>query len=383
MDNKRSPIEIASILEACKNEFLGSSKYSSVQKKAYQSIIDCRTSKLGGHRKFCNNCSHTKFAYNSCRNRHCPKCQFIKKEVWMDKLSGNLPPVKYFHLVFTIPECLNKLFYINQKEAYDLLFKAAGESLKKCAYNTDYLGAKSGAVALLHTWGQSLSYHPHIHMIVPSGGLTEDNSEWIPSSNKFFVPVKAISKIFRGILCKALEDAVRLKKIILPYDTHSFQQLKTKCYKTNWVVYSEKPFANPKNLIKYLGNYTHRVAISNQRITSFKDGKVSFTYKDYKNGGFKRVMTLDQNEFTRRFLQHVLPSGFSKIRYYGFLSLRFINENIELCCNLLNKSINISNLVGLNAFEVYRYLFNKDPLCCEKCKKGNYEMRTLKNKDST
>ena len=373
MSNKRSKVEIASIFAARPNFFEEhQKKYSAIQKKTFNDILKCRTAQLGGHLRICDKCNHTKQAYNSCRNRHCPKCQFVKKEKWIDKLSGNLPPVKYFHLVFTIPECLNKLFYINQKQAYNLLFQAASKAIAQGAQNTKYLGAKSGAVGILHTWGQTLSYHPHIHMIVPAGGLSEDNSEWIPSHENFFLPVKVLSAIFRGILCKTIENGIENKSIKLPDGNASFQSIKNTCYKTKWVVYSEKPFSNPENLINYLANYTHRVAISNQRILELKDGKVTFMYKDYKVGGFRKKMTLDEDEFIRRFLQHVLPSGFSKIRYFGFLALRCLKSNLEDIFSLLEKDILLPKYEGLNAYEVIRTLFNKDPICCEKCKKGRY-----------
>jgi hypothetical protein len=247
---------------------------------------------------------------------------------------------------------------------------AAGKALTQCAKNTNYLGANPGAVAILHTWGQTLVYHPHIHMIVPAGGLSEDQSEWIPSHKKFFLPVKILSAVFRGILCRSIEQAVKKNAIKLPRDVKSFEELKEKCYKKQWVVYSEKPFANPENLINYLGNYTHRVALSNQRIIDHADGKVTFSYKDYKSAGLRKNITMDQDEFIRRFLQHVLPSGFSKIRYFGFMALRHLQANIEQCIALLDKVTLLPELVGLNAYEVYRQLFEKDPQKCTKCKHG-------------
>jgi hypothetical protein len=378
MQNKRSSVELASIFADRAEHFLASNRYALIQKNAFNDILQCRTAALGGHLQGCDSCSNKQQAYNSCRNRHCPKCQFVKKAKWVDKLSGNLPPVKYFHLVFTIPECLNALFYINQKQAYHLLFQAAGKALTQCAKNTNYLGANPGAVAILHTWGQTLVYHPHIHMIVPAGGFSEDQTEWIPSNKKFFLPVKILSAVFRGILCRSLEKAIENKKIVLPNQYTSFQQLKERCYKTNWVVYSEKPFANPQNLINYLGNYTHRVAISNQRILEHKDGKVTFHYKDNKTGGLRKKITLDQDEFIRRFLQHVLPSGFSKIRYFGFMALRHLQANIEQCIALLEKNTLLPELVGLNAYEVYRQLFEKDPQKCSKCKSGKLNPLIIK-----
>ena len=381
MGNNRTPVDLASIVSSRAADFIASEKYSAIQKKAIYDITACRTSQLGGHLQVCNTCSNTRQAYNSCRNRHCPKCQFIKKAKWIDKLSGNLPPVKYFHIVFTIPECLNALFYMNQKPAYDLLFRAAGKTLIQCAKNTRYLGANTGAVAILHTWGQTLVYHPHIHMIVPAGGFSEDQQEWIHSNKKYFLPVKVLSAVFRGILCNALQQAIDKESIRLPRQISSFKAIKEKCYATNWVVYSEKPFNTPQNLINYLGNYTHRVAIANERIIDHTGGKVSFWYKDYKSAGSRKKMTLDQDEFIRRFLQHVLPLRFSKIRYYGFMSLRNLRENVIQCSTLLNQENILPKLEGLSAYEVFRMLTNKDPHICSTCKKGSFIAIPVKTRD--
>lgn len=289
---------------------------------------------------------------------------------WVDKLAANLPTVKHFHIVFTIPSCLHNLFYINQQIAYSLLFKAVGKTLVQCAKNTQYLGAQAGAVALLHTWGQTLTYHPHIHTIVPAGGLSDDGMEWIPSAKNFFVPVKVLSAVFRGVLCRLLEETVNKAELKLPEDTACFQTLKTKCYDKKWVVYAEKPFSSPDNLIRYLGNYTHRVAISNHRIVDYKNGKVTFYYKDYKAAGTRKTMTLDAGEFVRRFLQHILPSGFCKIRYFGFMAMCNMKTQLALCYDLILKPTYLSKLDGLQALEVLQILSGKDPIVCSKCNKG-------------
>ncbi|WP_340154055.1 IS91 family transposase [uncultured Marivirga sp.] len=367
MENKRQKTELADIFIEHAADYLNTTKLCLVQKKAYQAITQCRSASMGGHINSCDNCGYNQQAYNSCRNRHCPKCQFIRKAKWVDKLASNLPATKYFHLVFTVPHCLNKLFYINQKLAYGVLFKAAGQSLMQCAKNPKYLGAKAGAVSILHTWGQNLDYHPHIHMIVPAGGLTEDGREWIPSSPNYFLPVKVLSAVFRGILLKLLEASFKNDRLKIPAGTH-FEQLKQQCYKTKWVVYSEKPFKCPENLINYLGNYTHRVAISNQRIMSHQNGKVSFNYKDYRCGGLRKVMSLEAGEFIRRFMQHVLPEGFCKIRYFGFMSLSNLKQARDDCNHIINKITYFPVLEGLNGMEVYRQLTGKDPVECSKCK---------------
>lgn len=370
MDNKKQNIELSDIFRSHQEVFFQKHKLCKEQTKAFKAIMQCRTSALGGHIDRCNNCGYTKQAYNSCRNRHCPKCQFVKKAQWIDKLAGNLPPVKHFHVVFTIPACLHELFYINQKMAYSLLFKAAGNALMQCAKNPKFLGAQVGAVAILHTWGQTLTYHPHIHMIVPAGGLSDDNMEWIPTDKKFFLPVKVLSAVFRGILCKFIDKAIIEGDIKLPIDIVDFKAIKEKCYKTNWVVYCEKPFSCSDSLINYLGNYTHRVAISNNRIIKHQDDKVTFSIKDYKSDGIRKNIKLDAEEFIRRFLQHVLPSGFFKIRYFGFMSLSNMQSKLAKCFELIEKVSFIPVLQGLSALEVWRNITGQDPLCCPKCKIG-------------
>ncbi len=370
MENKKQPIELADIFRASGDNFLNTHNLCSDQLKAFHAIENCRTATLGGHTDQCDNCGYTKQSYNSCRNRHCPKCQFTKKLQWVDKLSANLPPVRHFHVVFTVPDCLNAMFYLNQGKAYDLLFKAAGQALLQCAANPNLLGAQAGAVGVLHTWGQTLAYHPHIHMIVPAGGLSQDQMEWVPSPKKFFVPVKLLSGVFRGILCRLLETAVGKGEMLLPDNTVDFATLKALCYQKNWVVYCQKPFTGPEGIIRYLGNYTHRVAISNHRMEAFENDKVTFSYKDYKVGAMQKSMTLDVNEFIRRFLQHILPSGFYKIRYFGLLALCNIQSKLQTCFDLIENSSYLAVLEGLNSFEVLYMISGKDPMCCPRCQKG-------------
>ena len=370
MENKRPTLELADIFRASGKDFLHAHSLCADQLKAFHAIENCRTSVLGGHTDQCNQCGYTKPSYNSCRNRHCPKCQSTKKLQWVDKLSANLPPVRHFHVVFTVPDCLNAMFYLNQGKAYDLLFKAAGQVLMRCAANPKLMGVQAGAVGVLHTWGQTLVYHPHIHMIVPAGGLSPDQMEWVTSSKKFFLPVKLLSGVFRGILCGLIETAVGKGEIQLPENTADYASLKTLCYRKNWVVYCQKPFTGPEGIIHYLGNYTHRVAISNHRIEAFENSEVTFSYKDYKSGSLQKSMTLDGHEFIRRFLQHILPSGFYKIRYFGILALCNMQSKLQTCFNLIENSSYFSVLEGLNAYEVWRMALGKDPACCPKCKKG-------------
>jgi len=374
MENKKQTIELSDIFRACGDDFLRTHHLCSDQLKAFDSITKCRTAALGGHADQCDHCGHIKQSYNSCRNRHCPKCMLTRKMQWIDKLAANLPPVKHFHVVFTIPSCLHSLFYINQSKAYSLLFKAAGQALLQCASNQGFLGAQTGAVGVLHTWGQTMVYHPHIHMIVPAGGLSADQMEWIPSPQKFFLPVTVLSNLFRGILCRFLEMAVANNEIALPSDISDFSILKKQCYLKKWVVYCQKPFAGAEGIIRYLGNYTHRVAISNHRINSFENGKVTFSYKDYKTGAMCKSMTLDATEFIRRFLQHILPCGFYKIRYFGILALCNLGSKMETCFDLIAKSSYLPVLEGLNAMEVWQIATGKDLCNCPVCKVG--KMRT-------
>lgn len=370
MENKRQSIELADIFSSHAKDFLQNHKLCPEQLKAFNAIMQCRTAALGGHIDHCDHCGYTRQSYNSCQNRHCPKCQFVKKVQWVDKLAANLPPVKHFHVVFTIPPCLHKLFYINQDKAYSLLFKAAGKALTQCAANPEFLGAQVGAVAILHTWGQTLVYHPHIHMIVPAGGLSEDQMEWVQAGKKFFLPVKALGAVFRGILCRLLEQAVSDGVIKLPDEFMNLKPIKDQCYQKQWVVYCEKPFSGSENLIQYLGSYTHRVAISNHRILGHQDGKVSFCYKDYKAAGLRKSISLNTDEFIRRFLQHVLPDGFYKIRYFGFMAMCNMKLKLQACFDLIEKAAFLSVLEGLTALEVWRNITGGDPLRCPKCKTG-------------
>ena len=245
----------------------------------------------------------------------------------------------------------------------------------QCAANPGFLGAQAGAMAVLHTWGQTLVYHPHIHMIVPAGGLSADQMEWVPSPKKFFLPVKVLSNLFRGILCRSLEQDVAKNEIALPNNIPDFSILKKQCYQKNLVVYCQKPFAGAEWIIRYLGNYTHLVAISNHRINSFENGKVTFSYKDYKTGTMCKSLSLDAPEFIRRFLQHILPCGFYKIRYFGILALCNLSSKMETCFNLIAKNSYLPILEGLNAVEVWQIVSGKDICNCHVCKVG--KMRTI------
>jgi len=283
-------------------------------------------------------------------------------------------------MIFTIPPGLHKTFYINQEVCYSLLFKAAAQTVKQCAANPEYLGAQYGAVAVLHTWGQTLTYHPHIHMIVPAGGLSEDNMEWIPAHDKFFAPIKAMQRIFRGILCRFIKQSIEKGNIVLPENILAFADLQNKLYQKAWNVRVEKPFKGPSRVIEYLGQYTQRVAISNHRLIRDHNGKISFHYKDYKAGGNNRTMNLEVHEFIRRFLQHVLPLGFYKIRYFGILAQSNAKTKTAWCFDFMDNEVFLSSLEGLPDIEVYRLITGKDPAQCPNCKNGKMMPLTAKDR---
>lgn len=372
MENKRFKIEIGDIFREHQEYFQQQNKLCPEQVKAINAISNCRTSVLGGHINQCDHCGHTMQAYSSCRNRHCPKCQYLKQVQWADKLKSNLPPVRYFHVVFTMPECLNALFYINQKTCYSILFSAAAEALKRVTLMPNLIGAETGAVAVLHTWGQTLTYHPHIHMIVPAGGLSSDGTEWLRTPKNFLLPVKVLSKVFRGILCRMIEKQWENNVLLRPeqWNVIDFSLLKKKLYEKKWNINSRTNFASPDRVIDYLANYTHRVAISNDRLTGYDGEKIFFRYKDYRTGLRGKPMQLTVMEFMRRFMQHILPCGFCKIRYYGLFAAVNANSKQGLVFTLVAAERLIPVLEGLNAYEVYREITGDDPSVCPKCKQG-------------
>jgi len=374
--NQRHPCDLAHILDAYGEQFLAKHQLCSDQMKAFYAIRQCRTAAMGGHMNRCDNCHHSRIAYNSCRNRNCNKCQYIKQLVWVDKLEAQLPVCRYFHMVFTIPPELHKLFYLNQRLCYTLLFKATAQTLQKVSANPKFLGAQTGAVAVLHTWGQALTYHPHIHMIIPAGGLSEDGTEWINTRKNFFLPVKILSKIFRGVLWSMLEKHLASDKIKIPDDMPSCIALKKILYQKNWNVYAKKSLAGPQSVLRYLGRYTHRVAISNSRIKAVENGKVTIAWKDYRIDLKNRLLTMESEEFIGRFMRHVLPSGFYKIRYYGLLASANTSKK-QQCVALINQPVYTSLLAGMSTKQVLIIVTGKDPDQCSKCKKGKMLPHTI------
>lgn len=290
--------------------------------KVIRAVSRCQTGDLGHHLLRCPDCGETIILNNSCRNRHCPLCQHKAREAWLGNRKTELLNVPYFHLIFTVPHVLNPIVYRYKKIAYNILFQSVNKTIEIFAADPKWLGAQAGAVAILHTWGQNLSFHPHIHVVMPSGGLVKGTGEWLNMHPRFFAPVQALSIVFKEIFLKKLKEALREQN--LDYEDNLTQEAQKK----KWVVFAQKPFTRPEYVIDYLGNYTHRVAISDYRIVKAEGGQVMFWYKDYRAEGKQRLMTLSETEFMRRFLQHVLPDNFYKIRYFGFMANRFRRENI-------------------------------------------------------
>ena len=324
------PLELADIFRRFSDEL---PTLTSEQQKAVRDITSCRTEALGGHVYQCDHCHHRQEMYNSCRNRHCPKCQSLEQARWLEARYAELLPVEYFHVVFTVPDELKALFLVNRATCYKLLFAAVAETLKDVALNPDHLGARIGFIAVLHTWTQKLLFHPHIHCIVPGGGLAPDGSQWVSAKPGFLLPVQVLSLVFRGKLLDKLEQAVHQGEVRL--SNKDATTLLQQAARKSWVVYSKPPFAGPDQVLRYLGRYTHRTAISNSRLVQMIGRQVTFRYKDRADGNKTKLLTLDALEFLRRFLVHVLPKGFVSIRYYGLLANSIKAQRIALCHQLL------------------------------------------------
>jgi Putative transposase/Transposase zinc-binding domain len=340
----RPQLEVAEVFRQHGESFLEryGGMLSSEQRRALKDIAVCRTAALGGHVEACDRCGYQRVAYNSCRNRHCPKCQATSAAQWMEAREAELLPVEYFHVVFTLPSPLGPIALQNQREVYGILFRAAAESLQQIAADPKHLGAEIGFLAILHTWGQNLQHHPHVHCVVPGGGLAPDGSSWIACRPGFFLPVRVLSPVFRGkflALLRRAFDRGRLSfhgKLAHLADPRKFQLQLAVSARTEWVVYAKPPWGGPQQVLKYLSRYTHRVAISNQRLIDLENGKVRFHWKDYAHQGATKTMKLKATEFIRRFLLHVLPLCFVRIRHYGFLANRVRQEKLALCRLLLN-----------------------------------------------
>ena len=339
----RPTLEVADIVRASGNRFWEhyGSHLAWPHRKVLDAIVRCRTAALGAHRDQCTRCGHQAISYNSCRNRHCPRCQGNARSRWLAECRAELLPVSYFHIVFTLPHVLSALALQNKRLLYDLLFRASAATLLELAGDPKHLGADIGFLGVLHTWGQNLQHHPHVHYIVPAGGLTPAGSRWIASSNRFFLPVRALSRVFRGKFTAGLQQLFQQHKLQFHGSLQSlaeprrFRQFLRQLFHQDWVVYAKPPFGGPEHVLQYLARYTHRVAISNHRLVAFQNDRVSFRWKDYAHGGKQKIMTVSADEFLRRFLIHVLPKGLVRIRHFGLSANRRRGCMLTRCRALL------------------------------------------------
>ena len=354
------------------------------QLRAMRAIEVCRTAVLGGHVEECDPCGAQRIAYNSCRNRHCPKCQWLDKEQWVEAQQALLLPVDYFHVVFTVPSALHSLALGNPSRVYGLLFQAASASVQELSADPAYLGAQIGFTAVLHTWSQRLDYHPHLHCIVTGGGLSAEGSGWISSRRNFFLPVRVLSRLFRGKLLAKLKSAYEQGELSFSGSTTAyekataFQALLSSLYEQEWVVYCKPPFAGPEKMLEYLGRYSHRVALSNDRLVQFKGDQVTFRYRDRTDHDRIKSITLDAFEFIRRFLLHVLPHQFTKIRHYGILSTRNRSTKLVRCQPLLGSARGVATFPeSLPWQERMKRLTGIDPRICPHCGKGTMQVKKI------
>jgi hypothetical protein len=340
----RPRLEVAEVIRSCRDAFL--QKYGAgltpVQRRALDDLTACRTAALGGHILGCLDCGHQEISYNSCGNRHCPKCQGTAAARWLETQAADLLDTPYFHVVFTLPHDLGPIARHNPREVYGLLMRAAAETLLEVAANPIHLGAEVGVLAVLHTWGQNLMLHPHVHCVVTGGGLAPDESRWIVGRDDYLLPVPILRRVFRGKFLAGLRAAFKRGKLRFPGDlaplekSDQFNALISEVVRTEWVVYAQAPFGGGAEIVlKYLARYTHKAAISNHRLVDLADGRVSFQWKDYAHGGRQGIMTLDSVEFVRRFLMHVLPPGFVRVRHYGLLANRHRQEKLARCRELI------------------------------------------------
>jgi len=342
------------------------------ERRILGAIAACRTSALGGHVERCGGCGERRVAYNSCRNRHCPKCQGLARAEWVAERQAELLPVPYFHVVFTLPAAAAEIAFQNKAVVYGLLMRAAADTLLTIAADPRHLGAELGIVAVLHSWGQTMQHHPHVHCVVPGGGLSADGERWVACRPGFFLPVRVLARLFRRLFIAGLEAAFAAGKLAFfnalaaLARPQAFARRLAELKRQDWVVYAKRPFAGPEQVLAYLGRYTHRVAIANSRLVALDDGRVSFHWKDYRHHDKRKLMTLDAEEFLRRFLLHALPNGFHRIRHYGFLANRQREAKLALCRRLLAAEPPPAP-VRLDYRERMRQLTGRDLERCARC----------------
>jgi predicted Zn-ribbon and HTH transcriptional regulator len=386
---RSNTIEVGDIFRQFGAAYQQEHKLPLQQLKAMSAIEKCRTQALGGHIDVCDECGYERISYNSCRNRHCPKCQSLARERWLLARQQDLLPISYFHVVFTLPDELNRLCLANQKVMYNLLFRAGSETILDLGKDARHIGGKVGLIAVLHTWGQNLMDHPHLHCIVTGGGLSEDGQRWVypkkmTPQKDFFIHVNIISDLFKKKFLAYLKQAYRQGNLQFVGETaylaqgNNFQQLVDKLYEKKWNSYCKKPFGGPEKVLNYLGRYTHRVAISNNRIVTLEAGKVTFKWRDYRDNNNNKFMTIDVFEFIRRFLLHILPKGYFKIRYYGLLASRNHSTDLELCKRLLKLAVKIAEQARKLSWEdLMLELFDIDVRRCPVCGKGRLVAKQL------
>jgi Putative transposase/Transposase zinc-binding domain len=372
---ERPALEVADVIRHYGDGFLEryGSRLSDTQRQALRDLARCRTAALGGHVEHCLDCGHERIAYNSCRNRHCPKCQALARAHWLDQQARHLLPVEYHHVVFTLPAPLGELALANPAVIYDLLMRSAAATLREVAANPKRLGAVVGVLMVLHTWGQNLHHHPHVHCVVTGGGLSCDATgkldaapRWLACRPGFFLPVRVLSRVFRGQFLAGLRAAGDAGQLVWPAELAEPQARAAwyaSLYATEWVVYAKPPFGGPEQVLKYLARYTHRVAISNARLLDLREGGVTFRYKDYADAHRQKAMTLAADEFLRRFVQHVLPRGFVKIRHYGLLANAQREARLAVCRRLLL----VANVAAARPGPAVASLTPAQPRCCPNC----------------
>jgi len=342
----RPPLEVADIVQQYGAAYLAryGTVTSTAQRRVLQAVAQCRTAVLGGHKAQCDHCGHEEISYNSCRNRHCPKCQGSAQAAWLAARERELLDVPYCHVVFTLPAPFSPLALQNPRVVYTVLFQAVAETLQTIARDPKHLGAEIGFLGALHTWGQTLHHHPHIHCLVPAGGLALDGTAWVPCPKRFFLPVRVLSRFFRRTFLTALRQAAAQEDFSMQGQCQrwasppAWHQFLTTMQRTEWVVYAKPPLAGPQQVLRYLARYTHRVAITNRRLLACEHGQVTFRWKDYQRGNRQRTMTLDAVEFLRRFLLHVLPRGFKRMRHYGFFANGVRAVKVPLCRRVLGQT---------------------------------------------
>ena len=375
--NNKKQLEVADIFHLYGKDYQQSNHPSYEKIKVMHHIEVCRTAELGGHVERCDQCKFERIAYNSCRDRHCPKCQCLVKEQWLNDRKAELIPCGYFHLVFTLPHDLNPIILCNKRITLQILFSAVNETLQAFAKDPQWrLEGQLGFISVLHTWSQTLMDHFHLHCLVPAGALSFTKDRWIPARDSFLFRIDSLAKAFKKRYLRKLETLYQKEALIFPGKTaifnssQAFEKLIKSLSKAKWIAYAKRPFAGPQQVLEYLGRYTHRIAISNNRILSIVNAKVTFTYRDRQRNNEIKIMNLDVDEFIRRFLLHILPMGFMKIRYFGFLAHKNKNQALTLLRQLIDPNAKLPEKMKETIIEMMLRLTGRDVSCCPQCKKG-------------